>query len=164
VGAAQAQLETAAARVRQAEAQLQALRLQLGYTHVVAPHEGVVSQKNVSAGQTVAIGQPLLAIADVSAPDVVANFKETQLAGMRVGSRAEVEVDAYPGRSFRGHVASLSAGTGAVFSLLPPENASGNFTKVVQRVPVKIAIDEGLDDRHPLRIGMSCTVTVSLQG
>src|SRR5204863_9493553 len=109
-------------------------------------------------------GQPLLTVADLSQVYVIANYKETQLRGVHESSPAEFKVDAYPGRIFRGHVASLSPGTGAVFSLLPPENASGNFTKVVQRVPVKIAIDSGADSTHPLRIGMSVNVTVTTRG
>jgi membrane fusion protein (multidrug efflux system) len=105
-----------------------------------------------------------MVLADLGSADVTANYKETQLEGMRVGSPAEVAVDAYPDHPFRGHVVSLSAGTGAVFALLPPENATGNFTKVVQRVPIKIAIDEGLDAAHPLRLGMSVEATVDIGG
>jgi membrane fusion protein, multidrug efflux system len=109
----------------------------------------------------VQVGQPLLTVVDLTHIYVTANFKETQLAGIHVGSPAEFTVDAYPGRTFHGHVASLSPGTGAVFSLLPPENATGNFTKVVQRVPIRIASDSGADANHPLRIGMSVNATVT---
>src|SRR5207247_6211485 len=105
------------------------------------------------------VGQVLLAIADLSTVHVTANFKETQLKTMTVGDPAEFAVDAYPKKVFKGHVESLSAGTGAVFSLLPPENATGNFTKVVQRLPVRLRPDK-IDPAHPLRPGMSVVVTI----
>lgn len=162
IGVSSAQARSALGKVMQARAQVDQLLLQLSYTRIVAPHDGVVSRKNIMVGQTVAVGQPLLTVVDLGAVDVVANFKETQLDGMRVGSPAEFTVDAYGGHIFHGHVASFSAGTGAVFSLLPPENASGNFTKVVQRVPVKIVLDDRPDPDRPLRLGMSTVVTVDL--
>src|SRR5439155_9685777 len=137
------------------------LLLQLSYTRITAPHDGNIGHKNVSAGQTVQVGQPLMVVTDLASASVIANYKETQVQGIHIGSPAEFTVDAYPGRIFRGHVVSLSPGTGAVFSLLPPENATGNFTKVVQRLPIKIAIDSGVDATHPLRLGMSVEVTVS---
>jgi membrane fusion protein (multidrug efflux system) len=161
VSVSQAQAQTALARVEQARAKVEELQLQLSYTKIVAPHDGIISGKNVSEGQTIQIGQPLMNVTDLSAADIIANFKETQLTGIHVGSKAEFTVDAYPGRVFQGHVSSLSPGTGAVFSLLPPENATGNFTKIVQRVPVKVAIDSGEDATHPLRMGMSVIVTVT---
>src|SRR5262249_44394148 len=99
--------------------------------------------------------------ADLSHVHVTANFKETQLDGMHAGSPAEFTIDAYPGRVFRGHVASMSPATGSVSSLLPPENATGNFTKVVQRLPIRVAIDSGGAAAHPLRLGMSVNVTVT---
>ena len=160
VNVSQAQARSAIGRVQQARARVDELLLQLSYTNIVAPHDGVVSRKNVTAGQTVQNGQALMIVSDLNSVYVTANFKETQLGGMKIGSPADIEVDAYPGRTFHGHVDSFSAGTGAVFSLLPPENASGNFTKVVQRVPVKIAIDENTDDNAPLRLGMSVTAAV----
>src|SRR5207253_5546606 len=161
VQVSRAQAQTATARVQQAQAHVEQLALQLSYTRITAPHDGTVTQKNVSAGQTIQPGQPLLSVADLAHVYVTANFKETQLAGIHVGSPAEFTVDAYPGRVFRGHVESLSPGTGATFSLLPPENATGNFTKVVQRVPIRIAIDSGVDATHPLRLGMSVNATVT---
>jgi membrane fusion protein (multidrug efflux system) len=160
VSSSRAQALSALGKVRQARARVHELQLQLSYTKIVAPHDGVVSRKSVTLGQMVQPGQSLLTLADLNSADVIANFKETQLNGMRVGSPAEFTVDAYPGHVFHGHIASFSPGTGAVFSLLPPENATGNFTKVVQRVPVKIAIDDGIDEEHPLRLGMSVEVTV----
>jgi membrane fusion protein (multidrug efflux system) len=161
VRASRAQAQTATAQVQQAQAHVQEVLLQLSYTRITAPHDGVVSRKNVSVGQTVQASQALMAVVDLRTVYATANFKETQLDGMRVGSPAEFTVDAYPGHVFRGHVRSMSPGTGSVFSLLPPENATGNFTKVVQRVPIRIAIDEGADTAHPLRLGMSVVVTVT---
>jgi membrane fusion protein (multidrug efflux system) len=161
ISVSRAQAQSAGGKVLQARARVNELRLQLSYTRIIAPHDGVVSRKNVNAGQTVQNGQALMTVTDLDSAYVTANFKETQLSGMRVGSPVELEVDAYPGSTLRGHVASLSAGTGAAFSLLPPENASGNFTKVVQRVPVKIAIDDRDDAEHPLRLGMSVLAIVS---
>jgi membrane fusion protein (multidrug efflux system) len=120
----------------------------------------MVSQLNVKPGQIVQPGQPLMALVPLQEIWITANFKETQLAEMRPGQRAEVEVDAYGGRTYPAHVESLAPATGARFSLLPPENASGNYVKVVQRVPVRIALDGGQDPSEPLRPGMSVTVTV----
>jgi membrane fusion protein (multidrug efflux system) len=111
-------------------------------------------------GQVVQPGQPLLALVNLADTWITANFKETQLKNMRPGQRAEVSVDALGGRTFRGHIDSIAAATGAKFSLLPPENATGNFVKVVQRIPVKILIEEGEDPEHLLRPGMSVTPTV----
>ena len=145
------------ARVGAALAQAQ---LNLERTVVKAPSRGVVSRKSVEPGQVVQPGQPLLALVTLGDVWVVANFKETQLASMRVGQRATVDVDALGGREFTGKVDSIAAATGAKFSLLPPENASGNYVKVVQRVPVKIVFDTGQDPEHLLRPGMSVGPTV----
>ena len=129
--------------------------------HVVkAPVRGVVSKKSVNPGQVIQPGQPLLALVQTDDVWITANFKETQLDKMRPGQRVVVSVDAYDGRKFQGKVDSISAATGARFSLLPPENATGNFVKVVQRVPVKIVLDQGQDPEHLLRPGMSVTPTV----
>jgi membrane fusion protein (multidrug efflux system) len=155
-----AKAQSAAARVKQAEAALAQARLNLQYTTVKAPTAGVVSRKTVEVGQVVQAGQPLMAIVDLSDVWVTANFKETQLKSMRPGQHAVVEVDALGGREFEGHVDSIAAATGAKFSLLPPENATGNYVKVVQRVPVKIVLDAGQDPNHQLRPGMSVEPTV----
>jgi len=120
----------------------------------------VVSKKSVEAGQIVQPGEPLLALVPLEDIWVTANFKETQLKKMHVGQNAIVSVDAYGGRKFKGHVESMAAATGAKFSLLPPENASGNYVKVVQRVPVKIVLEKGEDPDHLLRPGMSVNPTV----
>jgi len=160
--AAHDQVEAAAAAVAQAEAALEAARLQHSYATITAPASGVVSRKSVEKGQLVQPGQPLLAL--VESPDfwVVANFKETQLQRMRVGQTVTIEVDAYPGYELHGRIESLAAATGARFALLPPDNATGNFTKITQRVPVKIVLTDSPDAAHPLRAGMSVKATVHL--
>ena len=156
------QVTAAQAQVAQHRATLEAARLQLSYATLTAPVAGTVAKKNIEVGQFVQAGQPLLAIVEGQDSWVVANFKETQLARMHPDQRAEVEVDAYPGVTFHGKIESLSAATGAKFSLLPPDNATGNFTKVVQRVPVKIVFTDPPDPKRPLRVGMSVSVIVDL--
>jgi len=158
--ATKARASAAEAHVQQARANLAQAELNLQYATVKAPIRGVVSRKGINAGQVVQAGQPLLAIVDVDHVWVTANFKETQLRNMRAGQNATVDVDAYGGREYKGRVDSIAGATGARFSLLPPENATGNFVKVVQRVPVKIALDPGQDPEHLLRPGMSVTPTV----
>jgi membrane fusion protein (multidrug efflux system) len=156
----QAKAASADARVQQAQAALAQAELNLQYTTVKAPTDGVVSRKSVEPGQVVQPGQPLLALVNLTDVWITANFKETQLTNMRPGQRAEVSVDALGGRTFTGHIDSIAAATGAKFSVLPPENATGNFVKVVQRIPVKILIEQGEDPEHLLRPGMSVTPTV----
>jgi len=140
VTASKGRLTTAEARVKQAKAVLDRARLDLERTRITAPVAGVVSKKSVEVGETVRADQPLMALVPLHDVWVTANFKETQLRHMRPGQRAEVKVDAY-GRTYQGTVESIAPATGAKFSLLPAENASGNFVKVVQRVPVKIVLD-----------------------
>ncbi len=159
VAVTKARAESAAARVLQAKAVLGQANLNLAYTVVKAPVAGRISKKSVEPGQVVQAGQPLLAIVPVEDIWITANFKETQLENMRPGQRATVSVDAY-GRTYEGHVDSIAAATGARFSLLPPENATGNYVKVVQRIPVKIVLDKGQDPQHLLRPGMSVVPTV----
>jgi membrane fusion protein (multidrug efflux system) len=153
----------AAASVQQAQADLAAAELQLAKARVRAPVDGVVAKKTVELGQLVQPGQPLLAIVPLHGVWVVANFKETQVARIRPGQAVTVAVDTFPDRVFRGRVESISAGTGSRFSLLPPENATGNWVKVVQRVPVKILLDGYRANPHILRPGMSVTVTVDVR-
>ena len=160
--AASESVEAARAQVAQKQADLDLARLQLSYATVTAPSAGVVSKKSIEVGQLVQAGQPLMAIVQDRNVWVVANYKETQLRKMHVGQVVTFEVDAYPKRRFHGKIDSLSAATGAKFSLLPPDNATGNFTKVVQRVPVKIVPTDPPDPRFPLRAGMSVTTTVDL--
>jgi membrane fusion protein (multidrug efflux system) len=160
VTAAQQQVAVAEAVVKQRQADLDNAQLQLSYTTIKAPADGTVSRKGVQPGQVVGPGQQLFGIVASSRTWVVANFKETQLENMHVGQPVTVEVDAYPHEEFTGKIESLSAATGARFALLPPDNASGNFVKVTQRVPVKIILDK-VDPEHPLRAGMSVTATVA---
>jgi membrane fusion protein, multidrug efflux system len=134
-------------------------RLNLEYTTIKSATSGVVSKKSVEPGQVVQPGQPLLALVPLEEIWVTANFKETQLHAMKPGQRVSITVDAF-GRNFLGHVDSIAAATGARFSLLPPENATGNYVKVVQRIPVKILIEKGQDPEHLLRPGMSVVPTV----
>jgi len=155
--AAKANADVAHARIKVAESALALARLQLGYTKVTAVEDGLVTKLSVQAGQMIQIGQPLAELV----PDrtyVVANFKETQVGRMRPGQTARIHIDAFPGVDLEGRVESLSGGTGARFSLLPPDNASGNFVKVVQRVPVRIAWTRRPD--LPLQAGLSTDVTV----
>ncbi|UOQ73599.1 HlyD family secretion protein [Hymenobacter cellulosilyticus] len=162
VAAAQQQVAVAQAVVKQRQADLDNAKLQLSYTTITAPANGVVSKKNVQPGQIVSPGQQLMGLVASEKTWVIANFKETQLENMKVNQPVTVEVDAYPNEEFVGHIESLSAATGARFALLPPDNASGNFVKVTQRVPVKIVLDKA-DPEHPLRAGMSVTATVKVK-
>jgi membrane fusion protein, multidrug efflux system len=159
ITATKARASAAEAHAQQARATLAQAELNLQYTVVKAPVSGVVSKKGINIGQVVQPGQPLVAVVQLDDVWVTANYKETQLTVMRPGQRAAVDVDAL-GREFKGKVDSIAGATGARFSLLPPENATGNFVKVVQRVPVKIVLDPGQDPDHLLRPGMSVTSTV----
>ncbi|HYS25937.1 MAG TPA: HlyD family secretion protein [Vicinamibacterales bacterium] len=160
VAAQRARASSADARVLQQRAALQQAELNVQYATIKAPMKGIVSKKAVEVGQVIQPGQPLMTVIPLEEVWVTANFKETQLKNMRPGQPAIIEVDAYGGRDFKAHVESLAAATGSRFSLLPPENATGNFVKVVQRVPVRIAIDEKQDAEQLLRPGMSVTAKV----
>jgi membrane fusion protein (multidrug efflux system) len=160
----EAEVGRAEAQLTEAQADLAYAELQLQYTEVRAPIDGAVSKKGVDLGQMVQVGQPLLAIVPLQDVWVIANFKETQLGRVRPGMPALVEVDTFPGKILHGVVESISAGTGARFSLLPPENATGNWVKVVQRVPVKVRLDsKEFGNPHTLRAGMSAIVTVKVK-
>jgi membrane fusion protein, multidrug efflux system len=148
-----------AAKVQQARAVLQAAELNLDYTEIVAPVDGVSTHKQVEPGQIVQQGQGLLVVVPLQNVWVTANFKETQLRNMKQGQKAEVHVDTY-GKTFSGHVDSIAGATGAVLSLLPPENATGNYVKVVQRIPVKIVLDPIPPEKAVLRPGMNVDATV----
>jgi membrane fusion protein (multidrug efflux system) len=159
-----AEASRAEARLREVQADLAVAELQLEHTEVRSPVDGVVSKRSAEIGQVVQMGQPLLAIVPLQDVWVVANFKETQLARLKPGMKATVEVDGYPDKTFVGMVDSMSAGTGARFSLLPPENATGNWVKVVQRVPVRIHLDgKEFGNPHTLRAGMSAVVTIRVR-
>ena len=155
-----ARAAAAQAHAEQARAVLAQAELNLQYTTLKAPARGVVSKKGVNPGQVVQAGQPLFALVQSDDVWILANFKETQLTDIRAGQRVRVKVDAYGGRTFNGRVDSISPATGARFSLLPPENATGNFVKVVQRVPVKIVLEPGQDPEHLLRPGLSVVPTI----
>jgi membrane fusion protein, multidrug efflux system len=147
------------AKVEQARAALDAAQLNLSYTEITAPVDGVATHKQVEVGQIVQAGQGLLVVVPLQDVWVTANFKETQLKKMRPGQKAEVKVDTY-GKTFSGHVDSIAGATGSVLSLLPPENATGNYVKVVQRIPVKIVLDPISADKAVLRPGMNVDATV----
>ncbi|HEX4824247.1 MAG TPA: HlyD family secretion protein [Candidatus Polarisedimenticolaceae bacterium] len=157
--AAAAKLQSAEAVARKNDAAVEQAKLNLGYTTITAPLAGVVSRKTVQPGQVVQPGQPMMALVSLNQVWVVANFKEGQLRSMHPGQKASVYVDAYK-RRFTGHVDAIGGATAGKFSMLPPENASGNFVKVVQRLPVKIVLDDGQDPDHRLRPGMSVVPTV----
>jgi membrane fusion protein (multidrug efflux system) len=163
IAATKARAAAAAARVLQSRAALKQAELNLEYATVVAPVRGIVSRKVVEPGQVIQPGQPLMSIVALDSVWITANFKETQLEHIRPGQRVTVKVDAYGGETLTGKIDSIAAATGARFSLLPPENATGNFVKVVQRVPVKIVFDQGQDPQQLLRPGMSVVPTVHLQ-
>jgi membrane fusion protein, multidrug efflux system len=158
-----AAIEAARARLAAAQAQRELARLDLEHTRIVAMHDGVVGQRSVRAGQYVEAGTPLLAVVPLREVYVIANFKETQLAAMRVGEPVELDVDTFAGRALHGRVSGIAPGSGAEFALLPPDNATGNFTKIVQRVPVKIALD-ALPRDVVLRPGMSVIAQVDTRG
>jgi membrane fusion protein (multidrug efflux system) len=148
--------------VKQAEAALEQAKLDLAYTKITAPFAGIVTHKTVHVGNRVQVGEPLLAVVPLGKLYVTANFKETQLTDVRVGQKAEIVADIYPGYVYKGHVDSISMGTGAAFSLLPPENATGNWVKVVQRVPVKIVFESPPPPDKPLRLGLSVEVAIDI--
>ncbi|HUR94697.1 MAG TPA: HlyD family secretion protein [Gemmatimonadales bacterium] len=161
VSASGAAVRGADARLAAAQSAVENARLQLGYATLLSPDDGIVARRNAEPGALVQIGQNLMSIVPDTNVWVTANLKETQLAKVEVGDAVEFDVDAYDGLTFHGKVESLSPATGAKFALLPPDNATGNFTKVVQRVPVRIAVDGSADPAHPLRPGMSVDVTIT---
>jgi membrane fusion protein (multidrug efflux system) len=151
------------ARILQRKAQLDEAELQLSYTKIYAPRDGYITRKSIEPGVNIQAGQPLMALVPLQDAWITANYKERQITWMKPGQKVEFSVDAYPGKTFTGTVDSIMAGTGAAFSLLPPENATGNYVKVVQRVPVKVNIDKNSDPERLLRVGMS-VVPVVLTG
>jgi membrane fusion protein (multidrug efflux system) len=161
VSASGAAVRSADARMAAAEAEVNNARLQLSYAYITAPISGTIARRNAESGALVQIGQTLMSVVPDSDVWVTANLKETQMTNIRTGDRAQFTVDAYPGHEFQGRVASLSPATGAKFALLPPDNATGNFTKVVQRIPVKIEVDQPAQTATPLRPGMSVEVTIT---
>jgi len=155
------QKREAKASLAQAQAELDLARLNLGYTEIRAPIDGVVGNRSARTGAYATVGAQILSVVPDRGLWVDANFKESQIAGFRAGMPATVEADVLPGQIFHGHVASLAPATGAQFSVLPPENATGNFTKIVQRVPVRIVLDGDASTLGRLRPGLSVTVAVN---
>lgn len=149
--------------IKEKEAKFNAAQLNCGYTKIYSPADGYVTKKSVEIGNQIEVGQPFMAIVSFQDLSVVANYKETQLEKIRPGQKVKIKVDTYPGKVFWGKVDSIMAGTGAVFSLFPPENATGNYVKVVQRIPVKIVLERGTDPEHILRIGMSIIPTILVE-
>lgn len=156
-------LQSQSALVKHKEAILKKAELNRGYTKILSPADGFITKKTVEAGNQIREGLPLMAIVALDDIWITANYKETQLEKIRPGQKVEIKVDTYPGRKFMGRVESIMAGTGAVFSLFPPENATGSYVKVVQRIPVKIALDRDEDREHVLRVGMSVMATVIIE-
>ena len=148
------------AQIAQKQAALAEARLNLSYTKIYAPADGYITRKAVESGNIIQAGQPLMALVPLENAWITANYKERQLTHVRPGQQVEFTVDAYPGTTFHGTVESIMAGTGAAFSLLPPENATGNYVKVVQRIPVKIRITGKPDPKHSFRVGMSVEPTI----
>jgi membrane fusion protein (multidrug efflux system) len=155
-------IKVAQIQVEQRQEELDIAKLNLSYAVIIAPCDGYVSKKAVQLGQLVSVGQNLFALVDESNMWVIANFKETQIEKMKVGQKVKIKVDAYPDQKFEGTIQSIQAATGSMFALLPPDNATGNFVKVVQRVPVKIVIDQNQNKDFPLRAGMNVTAVVKL--
>jgi membrane fusion protein (multidrug efflux system) len=170
-------LDTQKALIRQAEAAkvaqkseikrketiLEEAKVNFGYTKVYAPADGYITKKSVEVGNRIKVAQPLMAVVPLNDIWIIANYKETQLEKVRPGQDVKIEVDSYPKKIFKGKVDSVMAGTGAAFSLFPPENATGNYVKVVQRIPVKIVLNKEEDSEHILRVGMSVVPTILIK-
>ena len=163
IAVSESQVGTTEASIEQAEVAVHQAELELSYTKIYAPEDGYVTRKTIEEGQLVQSGAPLMAISMSNDVWVVANFKETQLELMRIGQPVDIKVDAYPSETFHGKIESFQVGTGSRFSLLPPENATGNYVKVVQRIPIKIVFDEKPDKIHLLAPGMSVEPSVKVR-
>jgi membrane fusion protein (multidrug efflux system) len=158
-----ASLKAGEDQVARRRAQLELEKLNLTYTKIIAPGDGYVTRKSVEVGNQVTRGQPLMAIVPLTDTYIIANYKETEVENIKPGLKVKIKADAYPGKVFWGRVDSIMAGTGAVFSLFPPENATGNYVKVVQRVPVKIVLEKDSDPDHLLRVGLSIIPTILVE-
>lgn len=163
VAVQQARAQAANADIQQQQAKVDQAKLNLGYTKIVAPIAGIVNKKNVAEGQNISMGQNLLTIVPLDNLWVTANFKETQLQHMKPGQEVEIKVDALGGRKYKGHVKQIGGATGSRLSLFPPENATGNYVKVVQRIPVRIDLDPNQNNDHLLRPGFSVTPEVAIK-
>ena len=149
--------------VKQKEAMLQETKLNMSYTKIYSPVEGYVTKKSVEVGDQLRPGQPLMAVVPLHDVWIIANYKETQLTRVKAGQKVRIKVDTYPGKVYKGRVDSIMAGTGSVLSMFPPENATGSFVKVVQRIPVKIVLSDMTDPKYPLRAGMSVVPTIIIE-
>ena len=157
------QVNLAQVGLQQSEANVDFAKLQLSYAYIIAPCDGFISKKNVQVGQLLNPGQIVMSIVDESQLWITANFKETQIEKMKVGQDVTVNIDAYPDHQFKGKIESIQAATGSKFSLLPADNATGNFVKVVQRIPVRIALVDDKNDTYDLRAGMNVDVAVKVK-
>ncbi len=159
----QQQAQAAKSELALAEARLEQARLQLTYTRIKAPVRGQITKKNVEVGNQVQAGQPLMALVPLERLWIQANYKESQLTRVKSGQKVTIKVDTFPGKKLQGRVESIMAGTGSAFSLFPAENATGNFVKIVQRIPVKIVLDQAEKDLPQLRVGMSVIPTILIE-
>lgn len=159
----QANLETQAGQIARRQAQVDSAMLRLSYADITAPADGFVTRLSGEVGNTVQAGQPLMSLVNLEKAYVVANYKETRIGRFKPGQKVTMKLDSHPGKKFEGTLDSIMAGTGAAFTLFPPENASGNYVKVVQRVPVKITFDDLEEVRPLLRIGMSVVPTIHVK-
>ena len=155
--------DTSSSLVKQKEAMLQEAKLNISYTKIYSPVEGYVTKKSVEVGDQLRPGQPVMAVVPLQDVWIIANYKETQLTRVKAGQKVRIKVDTYPGKVYEGRVDSIMAGTGSVLSMFPPENATGSFVKVVQRIPVKIILINGNDPQHLLRAGMSVVPTIIIE-
>ncbi|HUN55253.1 MAG TPA: HlyD family secretion protein [Smithella sp.] len=160
---AKSSLTTKSSMVNQKEAMLQEAKLNMSYTKIYSPADGYVTKKSVETGEQLRPGQPVMAIVPLNDVWIIANYKETQLTRVKPGQKVRIKVDTYPGCAFDGRVDSIMSGTGSVLSMFPPENATGSFVKVVQRIPVKIILNNKTDPRHLLRAGMSVVPTIIIE-
>ncbi len=156
----QQKVESLRAKLNKSKADLEAANLNLSYCRIVAPLDGFIAQRSIQVGDRIQPGQALMAVVPLQKIYVEANFKETQLTDVRIGQPASIAADIYPGYEYKGKITGIRAGTGAAFSLIPPENATGNWIKVVQRIPVRIELDQQPPPDHPLRVGASLDVTI----
>ncbi len=156
-------LSARSSMVKQREAMLQETKLNMSYTKIYSPVEGYVTRKSVEVGDQLRPGQPVMTVVPLHDVWIIANYKETQLTRVKAGQKVRIKVDTYPGKAYKGRVDSIMAGTGSVLSMFPPENATGSFVKVVQRIPVKIVLSDMTDPKHPLRAGMSVVPTIIIE-
>jgi membrane fusion protein (multidrug efflux system) len=156
-------LSARSSMVKQREAMLQETKLNMSYTKICSPVEGYVTRKSVEVGDQLRPGQPVMTVVPLHDVWIIANYKETQLTRVKAGQKVRIKVDTYPGKVYKGRVDSIMAGTGSVLSMFPPENATGSFVKVVQRIPVKIVLSDMPDLKYPLRAGMSVVPTIIIE-